>query len=100
MMVAQLNASRFPLPASSFQLPASSFQLPASSFQLPASCFPLPALSSQSDQGFKEMLNSGLARDVAFLLPKIHGPLTEQVEDVRRMLSGLVQSLTPTDDER
>jgi hypothetical protein len=33
-------------------------------------------------------------------LHKIHGPLTEQVEDVRRMLSGLVQSLMPAEDRR
>ena len=34
-----------------------------------------------------------LARDLGFLLPTVHGPLTKQVEDVRRMLSGLVQSI-------
>src|SRR4026208_1825497 len=35
-----------------------------------------------------------LARDLGFLLPPVHGPLTEQLEDVRRMLVGLVQRLT------
>jgi hypothetical protein len=39
-----------------------------------------------------------LARDLTFLLPKIHTPLTEQLEEVRRMLCGLVERLTPTDD--
>jgi four helix bundle protein len=34
-----------------------------------------------------------LARDLGFLLPPVHGPLTEQLEDVRRMLCGLVQRL-------
>jgi four helix bundle protein len=41
-----------------------------------------------------------LARDLTFLLPKIHTPLTEQLEEVRRMLCGLVERLTPTDDGR
>ena len=40
-----------------------------------------------------------LARDLTFLVPKIHTPLTEQLEEVRRMLSGLVKSLTPVDGE-
>jgi four helix bundle protein len=41
-----------------------------------------------------------LARDLGFLLPKTYGPLTEQLEEVRRMLSGLVQSLMPPADGR
>jgi four helix bundle protein len=35
-----------------------------------------------------------LARELGFLLPPVHGPLTEQLEDVRRMLVGLVQRVT------
>jgi four helix bundle protein len=38
-----------------------------------------------------------LARDLTFLLPKIHTPLTQQLEEVRRMLSGLVKTITPAD---
>jgi four helix bundle protein len=38
-----------------------------------------------------------LAHDLGFLLPRVHGPLREQLEDVRRMLSGLVQRLTVDD---
>ena len=38
-----------------------------------------------------------LARDLGFLLPPVYGPLTEQLVDVRRMLSGLVLRLTPND---
>jgi four helix bundle protein len=41
-----------------------------------------------------------LARDLTFLLPKLHTPLTEQLQEVRRMLCGLVERLTPTDDGR
>ena len=38
-----------------------------------------------------------LARDLTFLDPKIHTPLTEQLEEVCRMLCGLVKSLSPAD---
>jgi len=38
-----------------------------------------------------------LARDLTFLLPQSHATLTEQLQEVRRMLSGLIQSLTPAD---
>jgi four helix bundle protein len=35
-----------------------------------------------------------LARDLNFLPAELHAGIAEQVEEVRRMLSGLVQSLT------
>ena len=35
-----------------------------------------------------------LARDLRFLPAQLHAGLTGQVEDVRRMLTGLVQSIT------
>jgi four helix bundle protein len=34
-----------------------------------------------------------LARDLRFLPVQLHGKLTEQLQEVRRMLSGLVQQL-------
>ena len=34
-----------------------------------------------------------LARDLRFLPVELHGKLTGQVEEVRRMLSGLIQQL-------
>jgi four helix bundle protein len=36
-----------------------------------------------------------LARDLGFLAVAEHTPLSEQLEEVRRMLSGLIASLTP-----
>ena len=38
-----------------------------------------------------------LARDLRFLSSEQHAPLRQQLEDVRRMLTGLVQRLTPSD---
>lgn len=35
-----------------------------------------------------------LARDLAFISPPLHRQRTEQLEEVRRMLSGLIQSLS------
>jgi four helix bundle protein len=39
-----------------------------------------------------------LARDLRFLPREVHEPLAGQLEDVRRMLSGLIQRLTTADD--
>ena len=41
-----------------------------------------------------------LARDLRFLSCEQHAPLAQQLEEVRRMLSGLVKRLTPTDHRR
>ena len=41
-----------------------------------------------------------LARDLRFLSSEQHALLRQQLEDVRRMLTGLVQRLTPSDTRR
>jgi four helix bundle protein len=41
-----------------------------------------------------------LALDLRFLSSEQHASLRQQVEDVRRMLSGLVEALTPSDASR
>lgn len=41
-----------------------------------------------------------LARDLRFLPRELHAALITQLEDVRRMLSGLVQCLTPSEPHR